>query len=79
MISSYLSDRSVTVLISADSKEDVGWKSGRGAQNAWAASPAKQNDKCFPPGDTHKQQNTQIPQVVLHLCAPVRGILTFKN
>lgn len=44
--------------ISAHSKEDVGWKSNRGTQSAWAPSPKKQSDKCFPQGDTHKLQNT---------------------
>lgn len=45
LIPSYLADRSVTwlVQVSADSREDEGWTSGKGAQNVWAPSPEKQN------------------------------------
>lgn len=32
------------------------WKE---VQNVWAPSQEKQNDKCFPRGDTHKLQDTQ--------------------
>lgn len=79
LISSYLADCSVTwlVQISADSREDEGWTSEKGVQNVWAPSPEKQNDKCFPQGNTHKLQNTQGPKVALHQCA--WGFLTLTG